>query len=254
MAGFKRGSESVFGWRRGHATEPWRLGMAGFIVQRELDVDALVPILPLHAHDRGMIRLAFPDVIEKLDPHELRAALLGKLVLHVAKQLGGELLTSPGLEGHRHGVHSLAEMNRTRARGDLVSRGQEDQLTLNRRRRWAGRLRRAGSTNADGLGRGLCRRLRRRMERRLRLQWNRISGARARSIRRRGCSIRYGWCRTWRLGWKDLIAAALTGVLDGDGPVGVHVAARAGRDAARLADRGAAVLQRSGPGWRLNGP
>ncbi len=96
--------------------------------------------------------------------------------------------------------------------------------------------------------------LRRRMQGLLSLQWNRIAGDRARSIRCRACRIGNGWRRAGRLGWKDLVAPPLTRVLDRDGAVRVHVAARPGRHTTRLPDEGAALLQGAGPGRRLNGP
>ena len=64
--------------------------------------------------------------------------------------------------------------------------------------------------------------------------------------------MRDAWRRAGSLGWKDLIAPSLTRVLDGDRPVGVHVAARAGGDTARFTDQRASLLQRARPGRRLN--
>jgi hypothetical protein len=130
----ERDSQTVLRRRRWHAADSRCLGVPSFVFQWELDFDALVPVFPLDAYDRRVVRSALPDVIEQLDPDELRAALFADLFLHATQQLGGKLLAGPGLQRNGHRVHALAEMDRARARRFLISRSQQDQLVLDGRR------------------------------------------------------------------------------------------------------------------------
>ena len=192
MAGFERDSEAVLRWRRGHAADSRRLGVARLLFEREVDLDALVPVLPLDADDRRVLRRALPDVIEQLDTDELRAPFFADLVLHATQELGGELLTGAGLQRNRHGVHALAEMNRARARRLLVSRGQQDQLVFDRGRRRAGGPRCARAALPHSLGRGRGRALPRGA-----VRWTAGFGAglQPRAAASRACLALAAWCQ-----------------------------------------------------------
>ena len=147
-------------------------------------------------------------------------------------------------------------MNRARARGLFVSRGQEDEFVLDRGRWWARWLRNAWSARTDGRG---CRRgslLEQRVVARLGLQRDGIARDGTRPLRCGGCSIGDARCCASRYpgcgDGKDLISPASTRVLNGHRPVGVHVAARSRRNTSRLADLSTALLKRAGPGRCLD--